>query len=129
MGEENNADSIIGETNYEQHEVSLTEKTFKPIAHKHPFIMLGSAISIRSLHKLGFKTFSQWWSEDYDDMQNPDERLAEILRVCEYIGTWSSEKILQFKQESKAVLDHNYELMKTDVAVTIADRIKEVILK
>jgi hypothetical protein len=119
--------SIVTETNYEAREVTTTEKTFKPMIHRHPFIMVGAAKTLASLKILGYQTFDRWWSEDYDNINDPNERMQEILRVCEEIGTWSPEKILQFKREVKPVLDHNFSVMSKDIAETVAINIDKVV--
>jgi hypothetical protein len=121
--------SVVTETNYEANEVTTTEKTFKPLMHRHPFIMVGAARTLASLKNMGYQTFDRWWSEQYDNIYDPNERMREILRVCEEIGTWDNEKILQFKREVKPILDHNYEIVKKDIAETVATEIDAVIRK
>ena len=119
--------SVVTETNYEASEVTTTEKTFKPLMHRHPFIMVGAARTLASLKLMGYQTFDRWWSEEYDNIYDPNERMREILRVCEEIGTWDNEKILQFKREVKPILDHNYEIVKKDIAEIVATEIDAVV--
>ena len=35
----------------------ISEKTVKPIGHKHPFIVMGSVGTLKELRREGFKTF------------------------------------------------------------------------
>jgi hypothetical protein len=44
----------------------LTEKTFKPIAMQHPFMIYGQTNSLDLLHQLGFETFENLFDESYD---------------------------------------------------------------
>ena len=67
--------SLITETNYNNEECTLTEKSFKPLYNKHPFIIIGVPGSMQGLRDLGFQTFSEFWSEDYDTIQSPSNRL------------------------------------------------------
>jgi hypothetical protein len=121
--------SIVTETNYNQNEVTTTEKTFKPMMHKHPLIMVGSPKTLQALKDMGYKTFGQWWSEQYDNIHDPTERMKEIYRIIEEIGTWSNEKILQFKKEVQPTVEHNYEIVKKDIAETIASQIDALVRK
>ena len=45
---------------YNPNNVYITEKTWKAIIHKKPFIILGEVLSLKKLHQLGFKTFNQF---------------------------------------------------------------------
>ena len=43
-----------------------TEKTWRSIQYGKPFVINGPKFSIKHLQDLGFETFSNYWSEDYD---------------------------------------------------------------
>lgn len=103
--------SLVTETNWELPEVTLTEKSFKPIKEKHPFIIAGVAGSLKALKKMGFMTFDEFWSEEYDEIQCPILRMREIGRVIEKIGNWSARDILDFKRKVKPIIDHNFKQM------------------
>jgi hypothetical protein len=66
--------NIIQETYFYSPEIHLTEKTFKPIVFKQPFIMIGAKGSLQHLKDLGFKTFNDFWDESYD-MQDDSQRM------------------------------------------------------
>lgn len=58
--------SIITETYWDSEFIRvaqpcLTEKTFKPLALMHPFVIFGAGHSHALLQKFGFKTFEQTW--------------------------------------------------------------------
>ena len=44
----------------------ITEKTFKPILNKSPFLISGSPYTLAYLRKLGFETFDKLFDESYD---------------------------------------------------------------
>jgi hypothetical protein len=46
----------------------LTEKIFKPIVLKQPFVLMGGQGTLQYLRDYGFKTFKKWFDEDYDDI-------------------------------------------------------------
>jgi len=61
-----------------------TEKTFRPITGRRPFIMYGPVNFLNNLRGLGFKTYDQCWDENYDQYQGL-ERWNRIKTVVEQI--------------------------------------------
>lgn len=104
--------SLVTETNFHDNAVSLTEKSFKPGKEMHPFIIAGVSGALRGMHELGFKTFSEFWDESYDDIKDHNERMNKIIETVAYIGTWDNDKILDFKRRVKPILEHNYDVIK-----------------
>ena len=126
---QNSLVSLVSETNFSANEVSLTEKSFKPIKEKHPFITVGVNGTLQSLRDMGFITFGAFWDESYDTIVNPPERMAAILNICKDIATWDSEKIKDFRRRVKPILDHNYEILKIEYSHTIATKVRDRIFK
>ena len=84
----------------------ITEKTVRPIVYKCPFIIMAGKGYLEVLKEFGFKTFSTWWDEDYDNYTGP-ERLEKII---ELIKTLSQEKHVDtLKLELHRTLEHNYD--------------------
>ena len=119
--------SIVTETNFNAREVTLTEKSFKPSKEKHPFILVGAPGTVRALQDMGFKTFNEFWDENYDNIPEPRERMAAIINVLKYIGSWNHEQIIDFRRKVKPILDHNYETLKIRYSTVIASKVKEYI--
>jgi hypothetical protein len=61
-----------------------TEKTFRPITGRRPFLVFGSIHFLNNLRKLGFRTYSECWNESYDQYQG-QERWERIRRVMDDI--------------------------------------------
>jgi hypothetical protein len=59
----------------------VSEKIFKPIAYHHPFVCYGSEGTCRYLQREGFETFSNLWSEDYDNILNDNDRFEAVTPV------------------------------------------------
>jgi GDP-D-mannose 3',5'-epimerase len=110
---ENSLISIVTETTFNERTIALTEKIFKVMQKNHPFILVGSAGSIKALHTMGFQTFSEFWSEEYDNIKDSNARLCEIIRLCGEIAQWDPEKILDFKKKVKPIIDHNNQVVRT----------------
>lgn len=100
--------NIISETNFENNQIHLTEKTFKPILFKQPFIILGPPNTLNYLKKLGFLTFSNFWNEDYDTVVDPVERMKKVVDLVIELSKWSQDDFLQLYEETKKIRQHNY---------------------
>lgn len=100
---------------------ALTEKTWRPMACRRPFVLMSSRLSLQNLQSIGFKTFSQWWDESYDDYEGAD-RVEQILDVVNTISQWSIEECKQHYADMHSVLDHNYNLLSK---LTDSDLIRE----
>lgn len=59
----------------------LTEKTFKPIKHAQPFIIVGPAGSLALLKKLGYRTFENVIDNSYDSIQDNTKRWQAIHKL------------------------------------------------
>lgn len=59
----------------------VTEKTFKAIVHKHPFIIANYNYPIlEKLKKLGYKTFEEYLPYKYDQLTDNHEKLDVIIK-------------------------------------------------
>lgn len=90
----------------------LSEKIFKPISMKHPFIVVSNPRTLELLRSLGYKTFDPLIDETYDKVQDPAVRLMmitnEIKKLCELEG----EALINFLTKAKEICDYNFEVLK-----------------
>jgi hypothetical protein len=100
--------SIVTETNAYTDIISETEKTFKPIVFKQPFILIGAPKSLENLKTKGYKTFSNWFDESYDNIVDHHQRMITIGNVCTQIKNWSRDKKKAFIEETQEIVDYNY---------------------
>lgn len=119
--------SIVTETNFDLQELTLTEKSFKPIKEKHPFIIVGVPGALKALKEFGYKTFSEFWDENYDSIEDPRARMKMIIEITKYIGSWSNDKILEFKKQVKPIVEHNYQILKSDSSDVVVQKIIKLI--
>jgi hypothetical protein len=70
--------SVVLETVFDAR-IHLTEKTLRPLACGHPFILAAGPGSLALLKKYGFQTFSPYINETYDTVQDNDLRLQLIV--------------------------------------------------
>lgn len=72
--------SIVAESNIVG-PVFITEKTFKPIAFRHPFIVYSNNGTLAQLHELGFETFGHLFNESYDSIISPVHRGVAVVQA------------------------------------------------
>jgi hypothetical protein len=100
--------SIVSETNFENNIIHMTEKTIKPIIFKQPFITVGPAKTLAALKKLGFRTFSDFWDESYDNEPDPKKRIKMIVSVCRTIAKWNPVELHTLYAKTKEIREHNF---------------------
>lgn len=101
---------VVTETCYWQSKTHLTEKIFKPIVLKMPFILVGCAHNLEYLRSYGFKTFSDFWDESYDTIEDPIERLKSVVEILRDLSTMDSEQQKSMLLDMQPILEHNYNL-------------------
>lgn len=70
---------IVTETTFDDNATVFTsEKTWRPILMMQPFIFLGPWRALEKMRGLGFKTFSPFIDESYDDERDPRKRYQMI---------------------------------------------------
>ena len=86
--------SIVLETVYDQR-IHLTEKTLRPLACGHPFMILNGPGALETIRSYGFKTFQPYIDESYDSEQDPKKRMDKVLAEMHRINN-SSDKYQKF---------------------------------
>jgi hypothetical protein len=102
---------IINETDtwYDPNYLFVTEKTYNCINSRTPFLMAGQPYTLRHLKELGFKTFSDYWDESYDEELYTTKR---IDMICNLIDTIEKDYMSLFK-EVKDICEYNYNHLRT----------------
>jgi hypothetical protein len=111
---ENTYFSIVNETNYFKdlgEGLFLSEKVFKPILRCHPFILVSRPHSLRKLKELGYKTFSPYIDESYDEEVDDYLRLKMIVNEVERLSNLSEPQLVEFLTAVKEIVEYNYQLL------------------
>ena len=124
---QNSLVSLVTETNYELNEVTLTEKSFKPLKEKHPFISVGVKGTLKALKEMGCRTFSEFWPEDYDEIDDPTIRMRRTIEILRDISRWDNTKIIDFRRRVKPIVEHNFNIVKTKSSEVVAEKIRQLI--
>lgn len=109
---------VVTETCFWERKKHLTEKIFKPIVARQPFLLLGCANNLSYLQEHGFKTFNHWWDESYDIIENPIDRLQAVIKILKEICSLSIDELQKLRQEMQSVLDHNFNLFYSEEFIT-----------
>lgn len=102
--------TIVTETYFFESYYYISEKTFKPIAHMHPFIILGRPGIIDYLKKFGFKTFHPFIDESYDMEEDDLKRLRMIQIEIDKFANKTKEEKDDFLNNVKDICVHNQTL-------------------
>ena len=89
----------------------LSEKTFKPVAMKHPFIIASTPHFFVKFKELGYKSFSPWIDESYDDERDDAIRMMMIVKEIERLSNLSETELEEFLVAMREICDHNYKLL------------------
>ncbi len=106
--------SIVNETNYFKdfgEGIFLSEKVFKPILKRHPFVLLSRPHSLKKLRDLGYKTFSPYIDESYDDEHDDYKRLFMIVEEIKRLSNLNDNELESFLVAMREVIDYNYNLL------------------
>jgi hypothetical protein len=105
--------SVVTETHGEtkKYPSFLSEKTFKAISHKHPFIVVSTTGILHMLRQLGYKTFNGIIDESYDEIEDDVERLTMITNEIERLCNLNEEQLIEFKQQALEIVEYNYNLL------------------
>lgn len=91
---------------YKQH---FTEKIFKPICMRMPFVLTGTAGALKYLQGYGFQTFASVWDESYDLIDDDYQRyeaVAQLLKQIDLLNTNEKEDIFT---KCLPIIQHNYQ--------------------
>jgi hypothetical protein len=99
--------SIVTETAYDNNVFFPTEKIYKAIVCYHPFIVVSGKHFLKSMKEFGYKTFSKWFDESYDNEESIDVRIKMIVGEIKKICDMTHEQLTSMIIEMIPVLKHN----------------------
>ena len=86
-------------------DINVSEKTLKPCAFKHPYIVWGQVGTLAWQKRQGFETFDHCIDETYDTVEDEDIRLEKVV---EQINICIADKTIFADPLTKQKLEHNY---------------------
>lgn len=85
----------------------LSEKIYKPIALKHPFIVFAWPGTIRALRKRGYMTFHPYIDESYDDEEDYDKRFDMLIKEIKRLEQFTEDQWLEWQKNIKPLVEYN----------------------
>ena len=98
---------IVPETRYRDL-YQPTEKIWKPIITKTPFLVCSNAYFLKYLKSLGFKTFDSLIDESYDSCFRIQDRVNKIVKTMHDIKNNGASS---FYNACEDILNYNYKLL------------------
>lgn len=87
----------------------FSEKIYKPITFKHPFILLAWPGTLQELRNVGYKTFHPYIDETYDSVDDDRERFEMVIKELLRLSSMTTNEWLLWQQNIKDVVEFNYE--------------------
>jgi hypothetical protein len=102
---------VVCEPNVSGHCFLATEKIWRTIIGRRPFIVMSNDNYLDNLKRLGFKTFDKFWSEEYDCYKEAD-RISSIKKVLAEIAHWPTKTLSEQLLAMQPILEHNLTVFK-----------------
>jgi len=99
---------IVTETVFYYDKLHLTEKIFKPIVSKQPFMLLASPGNLAYLKSYGFKTFDGIIDESYDLIEDNDQRVEAVVRQLAWYCSLSAEEKRAVIAAVAPIVEYNF---------------------
>jgi hypothetical protein len=99
---------IVTETVFYYDKLHLTEKIFKPIVSKQPFMLLAAPGNLAYLKSYGFKTFDSVIDESYDTIQDNDLRIEAVVRQLHWYCNLTPGEKTDIIRQLEPVIDYNF---------------------
>lgn len=85
----------------------ISEKTLDALQAMKPFIVFAAPYFLKKMRELGFKTFSKYWSEDYDLIEDPRKRFEAFLKVVDFICSQDLTTLHTWSRDMASIVEHN----------------------
>lgn len=104
----------------------FSEKLFRPIKFKHPFILAARPHSLKVLREYGYKTFHPYINENYDTIENDEDRLLAIVEEVKRLSAFTNDQWLTWQKNIKDVVEHNFHVLNKIGIKTLSSVPKDV---
>ena len=87
--------------------MDFMSKVGRALALQNPFVVVGNCGVLKELHRMGFKTFSDFWDESYDDIENLNDRMLVITNLVNSIKDNTFDQQLEMMNAMFPIFEHN----------------------
>lgn len=99
---------VVTETVFYYNKLHLTEKIFKPIVSKQPFMLLAAPGNLAFLKSYGFKTFDSVIDESYDTIQDNDRRTEAVVEQLHWYCDLTLGEKTDVIRQLEPIIDYNF---------------------
>ena len=99
---------IVTETVFYYPKLHLTEKIFKPIVSKQPFMLLSAPGNLEYLRSYGFKRFAGIIDESYDQIEDNDARIDAVVTQMKWYCELSDNEKIEIQKKCEPIIEHNF---------------------
>ena len=86
----------------------MSRISFKGIVFKRPFIVYGCVGTLKFIRSQGFKTFGDFWSEEYDQVDCIETRTDMILSILSEWANKPPDELQTALLDMSSILEHNF---------------------
>lgn len=91
--------------------MDFMSKVGRALVLQNPFVVVGNCGLLKELHKMGFKTFSDFWDESYDGIEDLNERMIAIKNLVKSIKDKTFDKQSEMMEKMFPIFEHNRKKM------------------
>lgn len=86
----------------------LSEKAWKPLLMRHPFVIAARPGALDMLRGLGYRTFHPFINENYDGTVDDHTRMILLWKEIERLINLSDDKWIELQENIAPILEHNF---------------------
>lgn len=120
---------VVTETVFHEQRLHLTEKIFKPIVSKQPFMLLAAPCNLEYLRSYGFETFTGIIDESYDFMTDDRARIDAVVKQLKWYCDLNDSDKRVLQQDMAPILEHNFNHFYGKFLEIIVDELLENVRK
>ena len=117
----------VTETLIESNYCYISPKTWRAIACKKPFVVVGNRGLLKKLQDMGFITFSDYWDESYDEEINLEKRIKKISKVLVKLSQLSILELKNLRRDLRDTVEFNQNLINSFGLENPMDKIATVV--
>ena len=99
--------SVVTESGFLDITTYISDKTITAIFNCMPFIIVGPPHALKTARNMGFKTFSNYWDESYDNEFDHTSRIKKIFELIDTISKFTKEELTTMQQDMQSVCIYN----------------------
>jgi hypothetical protein len=99
---------IVTETVFDYPYPFISEKTFRPIACKRMFVIVGPCGVLSTLRARGFQTFNDFFDESYDLIRDPEKRFLAVMSTIREVCSRPLLELKDYINQNQSKIEHNF---------------------